>query len=331
MVRVFSGIQPAGDGVHLGNYLGAMLGMLDLQREHDCIFAVVDLHAITLPYEARLLPQRVLSVALDYLAAGIDPQRSILLRQSDVREHVELAYLLGCQTTVNKLAQLPTYKDKLARHGVAGLGLLAYPVLMAADILLYRAELVPVGKDQLPHIELTREVARAFNRAFAPLFPEPQAYLTSGAVVPSLLGAGAMAKSVPGSFIALSDEPEVIADKLARAVTDPARQRRNDPGEPTRCNVYTLHGLYTPVAELAELSGACSAAQIGCLECKSRLAREISASLAPVRERRRELVAHLNDVRDVLRDGARRARPLAQATIYEVRRAMGIGEMENEK
>lgn len=325
MGRVFSGIQPTADSVHLGNYLGAIVGMLDLQREHDCVFAVVDLHAITVPYDPQLLPQRVLSVATDYLAAGIDPQRSILMVQSDVHEHAELSWILGCLTTVQKLAQLPTYKDKLARHGIAGLGLLSYPVLMAADILLYKAELVPVGKDQLPHIEFTREVARGFNNAFAPLFPEPQAHLTAGAVVPSLLGPGAMSKSVPGSYIALTDEPEVIAKKLASAVTDSARQRLRDAGEPTRCNIYTLHGLYTPHGELGELASGCRTAAIGCVECKAKLAQEISAALSPIRERRRDLTAHPDDVRDVLQDGARRARPIAAATVAEVKRCTGLG------
>lgn len=324
MVRVFSGIQPTGDSVHLGNYLGAIVGMLELQRVHDCVFAVVDLHAITLPYDPQTLPQRILSVAIDYVAAGIDPQRSILMVQSDVHEHVELSWVLGCLTTVQKLAQLPTYKDKVARHGVAGLGLLSYPVLMAADILLYRAELVPVGKDQLPHIEFTREVARSFNSRFAPIFPEPQAHLTAGAVVPSLLGQGAMSKSVPGSFIALTDEPEVIARKLACAVTDAARQRLRDTGEPTRCNVYTLHTLCTPQDELADIASACRSAGIGCLDCKARLAQAISTSLAPIRERRRDLAAHPDDVRDILRDGARRARPIAEATMAEVRRCTGL-------
>jgi tryptophanyl-tRNA synthetase len=298
--------------------------MLDLQREHDCVFAVVDLHAITLPYDPQVLPQRVLSVATDYLAAGIDPQRSVLMVQSAVKEHVELCWILGCLTTVQKLAQLPTYKDKLARHGVAGLGLLSYPVLMAADILLYKAGLVPVGKDQLPHIELTREVARSFNSTYGSVFPEPQAHLTPGAAVPSLLGEGAMSKSLPGSFIALTDEPELISRKLASAVTDSARQRLRDTGEPTRCNIYTLHGFYTPHGELAELASGCRTAAIGCLECKARLAQEIAAALSPIRERRRDLAAHPDDVRDALHDGARRARPIAEATMAEVKRVTGL-------
>ncbi len=322
--RVFSGIQPTADSLHLGNYLGAIVGMLDLQQRHECVFAIVDYHAITVPYDAQQLQHRVLSVAMDYLAAGIDPQRSILMVQSDVHEHVELSWILGCLTTVNRLSRIPTYKDKAARQGVAGLGLLSYAVLMAADILLYKAELVPVGKDQLPHLEFTREVTRAFNRTFAPVFPEPQAHLTAGAMVPSLLGQGAMAKSVPGSYIALSDEPQVIASKLARAVTDPARQRRSDPGEPTHCNIYTLHGLYTPPEQMSEIAEGCRQAAIGCLECKAILAREMSESLAAFRERRHQLAADPDYVRDVLCDGAQRARPIAEGTMLEVKQCMGL-------
>jgi tryptophanyl-tRNA synthetase len=235
-----------------------------------------------------------------------------------------MSWLLGCLTTVNKLRHLPTYKDKVARGGVAGLGLLSYPVLMAADILLYKAEVVPVGEDQLPHIEFAREVARAFNRTFGTLFPEPQAHLTSGAVVPSLIGHGAMAKSVPGSYIALADEPEVIRDKLAQAVTDPARRRRTDPGEPTRCTLFSLHGLYTPSDKLTDIAEACRTADIGCVECKRILADRISRSLEGFRRRRRQLASDPDSVMDVLLDGARRARPLAQATMVEVKAAMGL-------
>jgi len=322
--RVFSGIQPSGDGLHLGNYLGAVAGMLDLQNTHDCVFSVVDYHAITVPYHPSQLSRRVLNLATEMLAAGLDPQRSILMVQSHVPEHAEMSRLLGCLTSVNKLRHLPTYKAKVARTGHAGLGLLCYPVLMAADILLYKAETVPVGEDQLPHIEFTREVARAFNRRFGDVFPEPQAYLTSGALVPSLNGQGAMAKSVPGSCIALSDEPDVLRDKLARAVTDPARMRREDPGDPTRCTVFALHELCTPPEKSADIAKDCRTAYIGCVDCKEILAGEISESLSDFRRRLGELTTDPSAVMDVLRDGARRARPLAQATMAEVKAAMGL-------
>jgi tryptophanyl-tRNA synthetase len=298
--------------------------MLELQSSHDCIFSVVDYHAITVPYDPSQLPERVFNVAMELMAAGVEPERSILMVQSDVQEHVEMCWLLSCLTTVNRLGHLPTYKDKVARGGVAGLGLLSYPVLMAADILLYKAELVPVGRDQLPHIEFTREVARAFNRRFGELLPEPRAHLTSGATVPSLNGQGAMAKSLPGGYIALADESEVIAAKLSRAVTDPARKRRTDAGEPTRCTVYGLHELYTPTEELADIVAGCRTARIACVECKAGLAGAISSSLEGFRRRRRELAANPSVVMDALLDGARRACPIAEATMAEVKEAMGI-------
>lgn len=322
--RVFSGIQPTGDSLHLGNYHGAVRGMLALQATRNCIYAVVDYHAITVPYDPALMPRRVLNIAAEYLAAGLDPERTILMVQSDVPEHVELAWLLGAQMPVSKFEQLPTYKDKKARYGSASFGLLAYPILMAADILIYEATTVPVGKDQLPHLEFTREVARRFNNIFGQTFPEPQAFQTPGAVVPSLKGPGAMAKSVPGSYIALSDPPDLIHKRLARAYTDPARQRRADPGEPTRCNVYAIHQLYTPSEQLEEIADGCRSAGIGCLECKRILADEIVTHLSPIQERRRALLADPDYVHDVLTDGARRARPLAQATLAEVKEKMGL-------
>ncbi len=323
--RVFSGIQPTGDSVHLGNYLGAIKGFLALQDTHECIFSVVDYHAITAPYEPAAMPRRILNVALDYLAAGLDPSRSTLMIQSHVPEHVELSWILGCLTPVSKLEQLPTYKDKRAHYGSALFGLLAYPLLMAADILIYKAGLVPVGRDQLPHIEFTREVARKFNATFGPTFPEPQAHHTPAAMVPSLTGPGAMSKSKPGSYIALADPPDTIRRKLAYAVTDPARQRRTDPGDPARCNVYALHRFYTPPGDLSGIAADCRSAGIGCLDCKATLAERIIADLAPIQERRRALARNPDFVYDIFNKGAQRARSLAQATMHEVRDKIGLG------
>lgn len=330
MGRVFSGVQPTADSIHLGNYLGAVRGMLALQEEHDCVFAVVDYHAITVPHDPARLPQRVLAVATEYLAAGLDPNRATLIVQSDVPEHVELAWLLGAGLPVAKLEQLPNYKDKKARMGSANVGLLCYPLLMAADILIYKAGLVPVGRDNVPHVELAREVARLFNRAYGDTFPEPQERLTEAATVPGLDGGGAMSKSVPGSYIALSDSPEEIRHKLSQAVTDLARQRRRDPGEPARCNLYTIHGFYTPAPLREELAQGCRSGSAGCVECKRILADEIIAALALLQVRRAELAAHPDTVRDVLRAGAARARPQAQATLAEVRQKMGLAGVRSD-
>lgn len=322
--RMFTGLQPSGESLHIGNYLSAVKGVLALQDTHDCILCVVDYHAITVPYETEALRRRRLNIAAEYLAAGIDPNRVIMVVQSDVPGHTELAWLLGCLMPVPKFEQLPTYKDKKARCGSASFGLLAYPILMAADILIYKAETVPVGKDQLPHIEFTREVARKFNNTFGHTFPEPQARLNEGAYIPSLTGNGAMAKSVAKGNINLSDEPDTIRKKLAQAVTDPARVRRSDPGEPARCPVYTIHTCYTPQPALDEIAKGCRRAAIGCLECKHILAGEIVADLAPIQARRKELLAHPGEVYEILAHGATTCRPLAQETLDEVRQKMGI-------
>jgi tryptophanyl-tRNA synthetase len=270
------------------------------------------------------LRQRRINIAAEYLAAGIDPERVTMFLQSDVIEHAELAWLLGCLMPVPKFEQLPTYKDKKARYGSAGFGLLAYPILMAADILVYKADTVPVGKDQLPHIEFAREVARKFNNRFGPTFPEPQASINVGAYIPSLDGQGAMSKSAGRGTLNLSDDEPAIRRKLARAMTDPARVRRADPGEPTRCPVYAIHNCYTPQPELDRLAAGCRSAAIGCLECKQVLADAIVADLAPLGARRSELLSHPDRVIEILDAGGRACRPLARQTLAEVRHKMGL-------
>jgi len=326
--RVFSGIQPTGV-LHLGNYLGAIKGMLQLVERYECVYGIVDYHAITVPFDAATMPMNKLNTAIAYLAAGLDPQKATLMVQSDVPEHVELAWIFACITSVNKLEDLPTLKDKLSQTGgFFSSGLLNYPILQAADIVIYKATVVPVGKDQEAHIEFTREVVRKFNTSYGEVFPEPVSYNTPGAVVPSLTGEGKMSKSVPGSYIALTDPPAVIWGKLSRTLTDPARVRRSDPGEPEKCPViWTLHRIYTAPGKQDELAHGCRTAGIGCLECKRTLAEEISADLAPLQARWRELEAHPDDVRDVLREGAARVRPIAQATVAEAKEKMGLGRV----
>jgi tryptophanyl-tRNA synthetase len=321
---MFTGLQPTAASLHIGNYLSAIKGVLALQETHQCILCVVDYHAITVPYDPAQLRQRRINIAAEYLAAGVDPERVTMVVQSDVPEHTELAWLLGCLMPVPKFEQLPTYKDKKARYGAAGFGLLAYPILMAADILIYKAEAVPVGKDQQPHVEFAREVARKFNNAFGPTFPEPHAEINAGAYIPSLDGQGAMSKSSGKGTLNLSDDEAAIRRKLARAVTDPARMRRTDPGEPTRCPVYTLHGCYTPQPELKQVAAGCRSAAIGCLECKRLLADEIVADLGPLAARRAELLAHPDRVHEILAAGATICRPLARQTLDETRHKMGL-------
>ncbi len=326
--RVFSGIQPTGI-MHLGNYLGAMKGMLQLVDTYECIYGIVDYHAITLPHDPQTMPANKLNAAIAYLAAGLDPQKATLMVQSDVPEHTELSWLFSSIVSVRKLEDMPTLKDKLAQGGeFFSSALLNYPVLQAADILIYKGEVVPVGRDQEAHIEFTREVARKFNVTYGETFPEPVSFNTPGATVPSLTGEGKMSKSVPGSYIALNEPPEAIWEKLARTLTDPARVRRADPGEPAKCPViWTLHLLYTPADKQDELAHGCRTAGIGCLQCKKALYEEIMADLAPLQARWRELEAHPDDVRDILREGAARVRPIAQATVAEAKERMGLGRI----
>lgn len=323
--RVFSGIQPSGVP-HLGNYLGALKGWVELTENYECVYGIVDYHAITTPFEPAELPKNKFYAAISLLAAGLDPEKATLMVQSDVPQHVELAWFFSCIMSVPKLQHLPTLKDKLDQTGgFLSAGLLNYPVLQAADIVIYKAHVVPVGKDQEAHIEFTREVVRKFNNLFGETFPEPVSYYTPGAVVPSLTGEGKMSKSSPGSYIALTDSPEEIWQKLARTLTDPARVRLTDPGEPEKCPViWALHEIYTPQEERDELARGCRTAGIGCLECKRVVADLIIADLAPVQERWRALEADPDYVRDVLRQGAARLRPTAQATIAEVKEKMGL-------
>ena len=320
---VFSGIQPSGE-LHIGNYLGAIRNWVGLIDTHDCVYAVVDYHAITQDYEPHELPTRVFDMAVDLLACGIDPARCILFRQSEVPQHTELAWILSCCTQFGELGRMTQFKDKSVRQADnINVGLFTYPVLMAADILAYRAGYVPVGDDQLQHLELCREVARRFNHRFGELFPEPKPILSSTPRVRGLDGQAKMSKSI-GNTVNLRDPPEVIAKKLAVAVTDPNRRRRADPGNPDVCNVFALHERFSPTQVCAWVREGCTHATIGCVECKRALAGNMAEVLRPIREAALDLAARPDFVRDVLAAGAARARERAAATVALVRRAIGI-------
>ncbi len=322
--RLFSGIQPSG-GIHIGNYLGAIRNWVALIPEFECIYCIVDYHAITVPYEPAEMQGRILEAAAVNIACGIDPERCTLFVQSHVPEHTELAWVLNTVTPVGELFRMTQFKDKSAQfEGSVNAGLLNYPVLMAADILLYKGEVVPVGEDQVQHLELSREIARRFNARFGELFPEPQARLTAAARVMGLDDpTKKMSKSV-GNTIGLLEEPESIWEKVRTGVTDPARVRRSDPGEPTKCNIYTLHGYFSPPAEIERIAPACRAAAIGCIECKRTLYDNMMKVLDPIRERARALLAEPQQVWDALARGAAHCRRLAAATMAEVKRAMGL-------
>ena len=323
--RVFSGIQPSGE-LHIGNYLGAVQNWVRLQTEYDCLFGVVDLHAITQPYEPAELSQRTLDMARSLFAAGLDPDQCIVFVQSHVAEHSELNWLLNAHgvAPLGELERQTQFKDKSQRQESVSAGLLNYPVLQAADVLLYKASLVPVGEDQVQHLELMRELARRWNARYAGgFFPEPQPLLTKTKRVLGLDGKAKMSKSL-GNTIGLFETPEAIWEKLKPAATDPARKTRKDPGTPEICNIYTVHQGFSPPETVNDVAHKCRTAGWGCLDCKRVLADNMIKTLAPIRERAESYKQNPAAVMEWLRTGADKARKLAQRTIGEVRDKMGF-------
>ena len=325
MPRIFSGIQPSGE-LHIGNWLGAVQNWVNLQQSYDCLYCIVDLHAITNKYEAATLAERTREMAVGLLAAGIDPERVTLFVQSHVPEHSELQWLLTTVTPLGELERMTQFKDKAQRMESVPAGILNYPVLMAADILLYRADLVPVGEDQVQHLELTREICRKWNAEFGrgeDYFPEPKPLLTEARRIMGLDGQAKMSKSL-GNTIGLLDSPEEIWAKLRPAMTDPARVTKKDPGNPEICNIYSLHKYFSSPETVAMVAEKCRGAMWGCLDCKRMLADRIIATLAPIRARAAELQARPGRVEEILADGADKARRIAVETMREVRERMGF-------
>ena len=325
MDRIFSGIQPTGD-LHIGNWLGAVRNWVALQDRFDTIICVVDLHAVTAAYEVASLPARTLDMAIGLLASGIDPERAILFVQSDVAEHTELNWLFTTVAPLGELERMTQFKDKTERLESIPAGILCYPILQAADILLYLANLVPVGEDQVQHLEFTREIARRWNAAYAreaPYFPEPQPLLTEAKRIKGLDGQAKMSKSL-GNTIGILESPEEIWAKLRPAATDPARVTKKDPGTPEICNLYDLHRYFSSAATVAEVAVKCRTAAWGCLDCKRRLADAMVETLAPIRARAETLKSDPAGVRAVLTRGADRARAIASTTLREAKRRMGF-------
>ncbi|HLB46123.1 MAG TPA: tryptophan--tRNA ligase [Anaerolineales bacterium] len=321
--RVFSGARPTGRQ-HLGNYLGAIKNYVALQDEYDCVYCIVDLHALTTMEEFEDLKQNSAEMALDWLAAGIRPDETIMFVQSHVPQVTELHTILSMFTPLGKLTDLPTFKEQVAQqpHNV-NYGLVGYPVLMSADIALYKADTVPVGIDQASHIEFTREVVRTFNfRTKKQVLIEPQMKNTEYLKVLGTDGVQKMGKSL-NNHIELAATPEETQAKVMTMVTDPQRQRRTDPGRPEVCNVFTLHKPFSP-NEVAMIDTECRRAGIGCVDCKKILAKNLNAHLAPFRAKRAELAGDPHRVWDVLADGARRATAIAEQTIAEVKEAVGL-------
>jgi len=320
--RIFSGCRPTGRQ-HLGNYLGALQNWVNLQDEYDCIYCIVDVHALTSLEDTGGLQKNIHEMMLDWLAAGLDPRRGILFVQSHVPEVMELHTLLSMVTPLSWLLRVPTFKEKVKLQPQnVNYGLVGYPVLMTADIVLYKAEVVPVGEDQLPHLELAREIARRFNNLFGDTFPEPGAKLTSVPLVLGLDGKEKMSKQL-GNDIELALSDEETKARVAEAVTDPARRYRDDPGHPEICNIFRLQGYFNPF-QVNDIAEQCRSAKIGCVDCKMLLAQEINATLKPFREQRAALAEKPKYVTDVLADGAQRARVIARETIKEVKQKMGL-------
>ncbi len=322
--RVFSGIRPTGHA-HLGNYLGAFKNYVALQDDYECVYCIVDLHALTTVEDTLNLRQNTYDLALDLLAAGIRPEETILFVQSHVSQVTELHTILSMVTPLGKLTDLPTFKEKARQqpHNI-NYGLVGYPVLMAADIVLYKSDLVPVGVDQAPHIEFTREVVRSFNYRYnTNVLIEPQMKNTEILKVLGTDGKEKMSKSLDNQ-IELAATPEETRQRVMSMVTDPQRIKRNDPGNPDVCNVFTLHKTFTPADEVAMINVECRRAGIGCVDCKKRFADNLNESLEPFRARRAELAAQPDLVTATLADGARRARALAEKTMEEVRAAVQL-------
>lgn len=318
---VLSGMQPTGK-LHLGNYEGALKNWVSLQDDYDMYCCIVDWHALTSMFnETEQMKASIFEMAVDYLASGLDGEKCAIFVQSQVKEHAELYLLFSMIIPIPWLERVPSYKEKSKSLGLDSYGFLGYPLLQAADILIYRANYVPVGKDQVAHIELTREVVRRFNSFYQKVFPEPRAKLTKFAEVPGTDGRK-MSKSYE-NIISLADTPEETAAKLKTMFTDPEKLRMGDPGHPEICPVYALHKIYTGEG-LEKIAETCRSGELGCVADKKHLTESINNALAPVRSKRAELVSHPDVVWDVLNDGAKRARDRARETMEMVRSAMGL-------
>lgn len=324
--RVFSGARPTGRQ-HLGNYLGAMKNYVALQDNYECVYCIVDLHALTTLDTTENLRQNTYEMALDWLAAGIRPEESIIFVQSHVPQVTELHTILSMVTPLGKLTDLPTFKEKAREqpHNV-NYGLVGYPVLMTADIVLYKTDIVPVGIDQAPHIEFAREVVRSFNYRFQTnVLVEPQ---MKGTEIPKVLGIDGqnkMGKSLD-NHIELASTPQETQQRVMRMVTDPQRMRRTDPGNPDICNVFTMHKVFSPLEDVETINVDCRRAGIGCVDCKKKFAHNLNQHLEPFRTCRQELDKQPQAVWDILHEGARQARSIAEETMVEVRQAIGLPE-----
>jgi len=321
---ILSGARPTG-ALHLGNYFGALENWVKLQNEYKCYFFIADWHALTTGYEdTSEIKNNINSLVIDFLSTGLDPEKCSIFLQSSVKEHAELHLLFSMITPLSWLFRCPTYKDQIAQmkdRNITTYGFLGYPNLQAADILIYKADFVPVGEDQLPHLELTREIARRFNFIYGKIFPEPQPLLTKAKVLPGLDGRK-MSKSY-GNTINLSDSPDIIKQKVSTMITDPARIRKNDPGHPEVCSVFAFHKVFNE-AMVPEVEEQCTGGKIGCVQCKKNLAAKMIEYMEPIYERRQKILSNPQIIREVVEEGNKKASVVAADTMKDVRKAMNM-------
>ncbi|MCA9741128.1 tryptophan--tRNA ligase [candidate division KSB1 bacterium] len=322
--RILSGMRPTGL-LHIGHYVGALENWVKLQQDFDNFHLIADYHSLTTDLDSSNIEKNSHDMVIDWLSAGIDPDRSPIFRQSQIKEHAELYLIFSMLITKERLERNPTLKEQVRDLNMETIvyGHLGYPVLQAADILLYKGDAVPVGEDQAPHVEICREIARKFNSTFDTVFPEPEAKLTQFARLTGLDGKAKMSKSL-GNTLLMSDNEEEISAKLRKAVTDPQKIRRGDPGRPEVCTVFTYHKKFNP-AEIDEIRSGCQSGALGCVDCKKNCTAKISAFFEPMREKRAYYVEHPQEVSDILHDGEKRARAVAQQTMSEVRESMKFG------
>ena len=322
--RILSGMRPTGK-LHIGHYVGALENWVKLQDEYQNFHLIADYHVLTTKLDTADIYKDSIDMLIDWLAAGLDPEKSPMFRQSQIKEHTELSLIFGMLITVNRLERNPTLKDQIRDLSIENVifGHLGYPVLQSADILLYKGDAVPVGEDQVPHIEISREIARRFNKQYGKVFPEPEPLLTKFARLPGLDGNAKMSKSL-GNTILLSDEPEVVKNKLKKAVTDPQKVRKGDPGNPEICLVFSYHKKFNP-DEVPEIEAGCRSGALGCFDCKMNCSSKISNFLAPIIEKRNYYENQTDEVLDILRDGESRGKKVAQETMREVRDKMKLG------
>jgi len=322
---ILSGMRPTGK-LHLGHLVGALENWVMLQKEYHSYHLIADYHALTTNLDSSGLYENSIEMLIDWLATGLDPGSSPMFRQSQIKEHTELHLIFSMLITAARLERNPAVKEQVRDLNIENLsyGHLGYPVLQAADILLYKGDLVPVGEDQVPHVEMSREIARRFNSQYGAVFPEPQPKLTSFARLPGLDGMERKMSKSAGNTILLSDPPEEIKKKMRSAVTDPQKVRKNDPGRPDVCLVFTYHKKFNPES-VPEIEAGCTSGALGCVECKGRIADRITETLSPIRERRAHYESNPSDVKEILADGEARARTRAEETMADVHRAMNLG------